>query len=270
MNKLATCLLASAVLLAGEEQWYRERPISKDAATKQAFFGDSDQMFPHFATGGGWETVLVIVNMTNRRMDFTQEFHGPDGQLIPVTFRSIPDGVVTTTSTTQGTLQPGGSFNILLTDNGGLRTGWASLDYNTSLGRLGGYATFRQRSAGRPDFEALVPLSAYDDHKFFLPIDNLEGFVTAIAIANPASIATNVKFTLLDMSGREVSNTTLALPPMGQTSFEIAKQFPATAGRVGTLYVEGTTNRLSAIGLRFNPQGAFSSVPIMNWSGMFP
>lgn len=237
---------------------------------RSTFFGTTDQIFPHFATGGGWETVLVIVNMSTRTIDFDQEFRGTDGRPAQVTFRSIPDGALTTTAFVSGTLQPGASFNILLTDNRPVtRTGWASLDYDSSLGRLGAYATFRQRVAGRPAIEALIPLSSYTDSRFYLPVDNLEGFVTAIALANPVETPTTVQMRLLDMSGREVARTSIFLGSNEQLSFVIADRFPAVAGRIGTLYVEGSTDRLSAIGIRFSSDGAFSSVPIMNWSGMF-
>src|SRR3954454_7536954 len=96
---------------------------------RNVFVPPSDQVFPHLAVGGGWETILVIVNMTNRRMDFAQSFYSPDGRPLSVTFRSIPDGAITTTAATRGTLNPGGSFNILLVDDGSaVKTGWASLD----------------------------------------------------------------------------------------------------------------------------------------------
>jgi hypothetical protein len=38
---------------------------------------------------------------------------------------------------------------------------------------------------------------------------------------------------------------------------------------VGTILFEGSTTRLSALGFRFNAGGAFATIPILNWLGMF-
>jgi hypothetical protein len=235
---------------------------------RDAYYTDSDAVFPHFAAGDSWDTILVIVNMSTRRIDFTQAFKGADGQPIEMTFRAIPGGALSTSSRTQGFLLPGGSLNVLLVNNGPLKTGWATLEYDPALGRLGAYMTFRQRVTGRPDYEALVPLSSYLDTRFFLPIDNLEGYSTAIAVANPGNIASTVRMSLLNTAGAVVATDSLTIPAQGQTAFTVVSRFPAAAGQIGTLLVEGSTTRLSGMGLRFSPSGAFSSVPIMNWEGM--
>ncbi|MDZ4799689.1 MAG: hypothetical protein SGI92_16130 [Bryobacteraceae bacterium] len=261
-------------MISGERPaTYLESSTSSYAAAtgnKPTFFGTSDAVFPHFAAGGGeWESVMVIVNLSDRLIPFQQQFRLPDGSPAELTFRSIPDGKMTTATRTDGSLPPRGSINVLLTAPGNepVKTGWISLDYDTTLGRIGGYLMFRRRFGGST-YEALVPLGAYDDTSFYMPVDNLEGFVTAIAIANPASPATRIRLTLIDLQGATVGSTEIALPGNGQSAFVLADRFPLAAGRVGTILVESSTNRMSAVGIRFNPAGAFSSVPIMNWSGM--
>jgi len=225
----------------------------------------SDQIFPHIATGSGWETVIVIVNMSAQPIDFVQRFYAQSGQPMTVTFRNYPQGELTTTAASQGRLPPGASFNFALFDSGQpLQVGWATLTYDSSQGRLGGYAIFRQRVPGRPDFEALVPLSAYDDYKFFMPFDNIQGFTTAIAIANPASNLSNrITFRFLALDGSTILTDVLDLPPNGQTAFVLSERFPAIAGRLGTLYVQSSVNRLSAMGLRFNTGGGNAQLPLI-------
>lgn len=230
-----------------------------------------DKVFPHFATGGGWETILVLVNLSAARTEFQQYFYDPNGRPLPVTFRSIPEGQLLTTSAASGVLNAGGSFNILLYDQGGpLQSGWSVLAYDAANARLGGYAIFRQRTQGRPDFEALVPLSGMDDSIFVMPYDNIEGFVTAMAILNPGSnLTSTVRVTILDKSGRTVGTDSIVLAPGRQETFIVPDRFPATRNGIGTIRFEGSTNRLSGLGFRFGSSGAFATIPIMNWAGMF-
>src|SRR5207248_2044636 len=41
-------------------------------------------VFPHFATGGGWTTQIVLVNPTDRPLSGGIEFRDPAGQLVAV------------------------------------------------------------------------------------------------------------------------------------------------------------------------------------------
>jgi hypothetical protein len=116
------------------------------------------------------------------------------------------------------------------------------------------------------------PLSPYDDYKFYMPFDNIQGFVTAISLVNPATNFTgHVTITALDLEGNFIDQTIVTMLPGTHTAFILADRL-ALANRLGTLYVKSDITRLAALGLRFNNLGgfAFSSIPIMNWSGMFP
>ncbi|MCU1336338.1 MAG: hypothetical protein JWO19_1919 [Bryobacterales bacterium] len=238
---------------------------------KSAFVGTTDQVFPHIAMGNSWETVIVILNMSNSVMNFTMRFYAEDGSPMAVTFKDYPQSNITTTTAAAGQLPPGTSFNFaLFSVTPDLRVGWATLQYDSSLGRLGGYAIFRQSVPGRPTFESLVPLSAFDDYKFYLPFDNIQGFITAIALVNPASnVSSRITITATDLNGNFIDRIFINLPPNGHLAFALTDRMPALSNRLGTLYVESDSNRLSAMGIRFNG-AAFSSIPIMNWAGMFP
>lgn|SRR3990167_1715768 len=247
---------------------------AKTPGPRAALLGQSDTILPHIATGGGWETVMVIVNLSTVSVDFTQRFFNQSGAPMQVTFRSYPDLTLTTTSVAAGHLAPGQSFNFSLFDSTpATQVGWSSLSYNATNARLGAYAIFRQFRPSGQSFEALVPVSAFDDYKFFMPFDNIQGFITAIALANPASNLTgHVTITAKDITGAFISSYTLTMPPGTQQAFSLTDRMPALANRLGTLYVESDITRLSALGIRFNGNGglAFTSVPIMNWIGMFP
>lgn len=124
---------------------------------------------------------MVIVNIGSAAIDFGLNFYDQSGKPMQVTFRTFPEGEIITTSAAQGRLLPNGSFNFALFDaTPNLKVGWAYLAYDSSAGRLGGYAAFRLKASGVIN-EALVPLSAYDDSLFMMPYDNIEGFATGIA-----------------------------------------------------------------------------------------
>src|SRR6202022_2742492 len=254
------------------------RPFDANPPTASGFKGSAasvrptDMVFPHMAIGGGWETILVIVNMSAQTVTFDQFFYDVFGRSLPVTFRTVPDNRLLTTSAAHGVLQPGGSFNILLFDSGQpLTVGWSLLSYDSTTNRLGGYSIFRllARSGRSTDFEALVPLSSTDDYKFFMPFDNLQGFITSMALVNPGSTDTLVTFRILDSSGALLGTYTRRLFAGNQTAFVLRDEFPETRNTTGVIYVEGSTGSLSALGFRFNAGLAFATIPIMNWPGMF-
>lgn len=243
-------------------------------ASVQAFFFPEDIIFPHLATGAGWETVFTLVNMSTRTVPAEILFFNQQGGELNVTIRALPSGEQAAGSAFELSLPSGGSSTFALVDTtpGQTRTGWAAVDYDTTGVRLGGFATFRQKIAGRPDFEALVPMSSYEDYIFLLPVDETQGFITALAVCNPSgTFPAVVTLEMLDTGGNTVATRTLNLAPGGHTAFPIREQFPEMAGRMGTLVVESNTDRLAGLGLRFNTAGgnSFSSVPVMNWSGLF-
>lgn len=78
----------------------------------------ADTIFPHMAIGSGWDTTMVIVNLTAQTVNYRQYFFDQSGKPLQVTFQSIPQGVVTTSTAIMGTLPPDQSFNFLLLDQG--------------------------------------------------------------------------------------------------------------------------------------------------------
>lgn len=250
-----------------------DRTISGIESSPNAYFSSDVRIFPHVVTGGSWETVIVMVNLSPVPINYKTYFYNQQGGPMSITFREFPSMNVVTTSAINSTLPPGASFNFSLFDSTpNTQVGWASIEVVTPNTSLGGYSVFRQRVAGRADFEALVPLSSYEDHRFFLPVDEIQGFVTAMAMCNPASnLSTTVLLQMLNLNGVEIARKTITLAPGEHRAFAIIDEFPEMQNRLGTLYVRGSSNRLSAIGLRFNTAGgnSFSSVPIMNSGQMF-
>jgi hypothetical protein len=230
--------------------------------------GPNDRVFPQIAAGGGWETIVVLLNL-GPRVDFTLRFYDDYGQPVPYTFRTYPEMEVVTSPAIEGYLSPRGSFNFSLYDVGDTHVAWAVLSYDTAFARMGAYTILRQFGKDRPPAEAIVPLSSTHDSRFCMPFDNIQGFTSAMAIVNPSTSTSHATVVVYDLNGAEITRDYLTLPPGNHRAFAIPAQFPSTAGTLGTIYVESDTSMLAAMGLRFNPAGAFTTVPILNYDGMF-
>lgn len=229
-------------------------------------------VFPHVAVGPDWETSFVIVNMSTASAQFTLGFFDTTGAPMTVSFTDGKAAAAATDSFLTRTLPPEGSTTITVYNDGQpLRTGFAILEPPSEDQRLGGYAVFKQRVAGRPDFEAVVPLCDYDDWAFYMPYDNSGGVDTGMALVNPSTDQTaTVDLYFMDEEGVEITKKTFALLPGEQTSFSLTAKYPELAGKRGTLYGQSSIDYLSVLGLRFNLAGggAFTSLPVMNWCGM--
>lgn len=244
---------------------------SASQAEKKLYVYGLDLIFPHIAAGGGWETEIVLVNMGLTPIEYVQEFFAPDGKELEVPVRTPDNPSTRPAAAITARIPPGRSSRVQLPNAGGTTlTGWSALTYDTSTNRLGGYALFRQKFEGRPDFETVVPLSAKDDPVFFMPFDNTGGFVTTMAIVNPSgTTGAQIEFLLVDDTGTILTNTGTLVGAGKQFSFSLPQFFPSSRAKAGVLIAESSTPFLSAFGLRFNPAGAFTTVPILNWAGMF-
>lgn len=261
-------LLAVIVGTVGGQERPREAMFSP-----RVYVQSQDKVLPQIVTGGNWETVVVILNMSTVSTNFNLNFYDENGAPLPLTFITFPDNQTVTSAAATGLLVPGGSFNFSLTKAGPLRVGWAVLTYDDTRGRLGGNAVLRQYNANNVPgaiFEAVVPFSNMNDYNFYMPFDNLQGFSTAMALVNTGSLTGHVSLTFLDNQGRPMFQDTITLRAGNHTAFSVPAQYPAVAGSFGTIYVQSDTTFLAGLGLRFNPVGPFTSVPILNWSGMFP
>ena len=246
------------------------KPYTRAADDRPAIVDLTDKIFPHVAFGGGWETSMTLVNLSATSLKPTLRFYDQSGAPMTVTLLVIPDDVQVTGSGFDVTFGPNQTISFLLRDVGqDLRIGWSNISYDATNSRIGGYAIFRQKVQDRPDFEAVVPLSSFYHYVFVIPFDNLGGFVTSMALLNPVDYPIRVSATVLDHNAIKLEISDITLAPRNQIAFSIPDRFPSTQNRIGTIRFSGNTSGLSALGLRFNPGGAFATIPVLNWSGMY-
>lgn len=233
-----------------------ERPLIVDAF---------DGVLPHWVDGGTWKTTFLITNLDTRTAYFLMYFPDNSGKVsaIPLT----GSGTVTRLG---GQLEPNQSLEFetpgtaSTLQQGAVQMFALDRPANDPSAqpvaiKLGGYAIFRQRVAGRPDFEAVVPFSPMFEQQFTLFFDNRSDYSTGVAVFNGGVSASPVTVTARDRAGNILLTDTFTLNPLQKLVFSVPDRYTALKGRAGVLQFSTTNLTLSGLGLRFNPSGSFTS-----------
>src|SRR3954451_9394546 len=80
---------------------------------------DNARIFPFWASGGGWESSITLINVFESCIGYRLSFRGGNGQPVQVAYRTA-DGRVTASDTIQGTLGDDSSATFVLPDAGAL------------------------------------------------------------------------------------------------------------------------------------------------------
>lgn len=233
--------------------WLLSLPLTSQTRKAINVFS-GDEVIPQFVAGGGWRTSVTLVNMSDTAASFPVEFFTDAGQPLRVPIETL--GNVTGVQITLPSKQ---TMTFSTGDLPDLVQGWAFADLPTGQ-RIGGFATFRQRAPGRPDFEAVVPISSqFEDHSFLL-FDNTAGFSTGISLVNPSrSTITTVTVNVRDENGNRLLLDQFSLPVRTKQVFSMPDRWRESAGKRGSIEISATPGDFVVLGLRFNPGGAFTS-----------
>ena len=212
-------------------------------------------VLPQFADGqapnGDWKTLILFTNPHDREIRVDMVVYSQEGVELDSALRFSRilrprETALYESSAASATV----------------RQGWASID---ASGEITMSAIYRQRVAGRPDFEAAV-LPRIPTTRLVAPFDNRTGLVTSIALVNPRDVRANLDITVRNDTGIVVGTRRIPLEPKRHTSFALTDLFPLTVGARGSVEVVGRTDggqltEFGAIGFRFNQTGAFASLP---------
>jgi len=218
---------------------------------------------PQVASGAGWMTTFTIANTGTSPVTIRLNYWGDDGKelTLPMSFPQSPS------DSTQGasldrSIAAGATLLIEseVPASSPALVGWAEL---LSSAPISGLAVFRQRSGDGLEQEAAVPLESRSASRYLLQFDNSSGYATGLAAANHTAHPVVLMVILRDESGHQIGAETLTLPAKGHTSFDLKSRWPALANRRGTIEVEGPSpGSVSILGLRFHPQGPFTTLPV--------
>lgn len=183
-------------------------------------------------------------------MSFPVTFVGDDGS--PLSVSSVGGSSTTVSLAARGTVI------IEAPDAGPLNQGYVSLSLPAGVE---GYGVFRSNAPGRADQEAVVPISGTSSQTSTLIWDDTN-FVTAVAIANPSSVATTVSISVWDTTGNLIGTSSVALGANSKTA-AIMRNLPglaAMAGNRGSADFTVAVGSVAVLGLRADGP-AITSIP---------
>jgi hypothetical protein len=209
------------------------------------------QVLSQFTFGGGWYTALYFTNTGTSPVSFSINFTSDAG--VPLIVPSLGASTTTVNIPARGTA-------IIEAFNSGAQQsqGYAVVQLP---GGVTGYGIFRQTIAGRPDQEAVVPLTGTSTTTSTMIYDDTN-FTTTFSMANLSSSPIAVTITARNNLGQIIGSTVVAVVPNGKYA-NILRSLSGLGGMAGSRgSVDFTTNtgNISVLGLRFG-NVAFTSVP---------
>ncbi len=239
-----------------------------------------DIIFPHIVAGSSWTTRITLVNMESVPARGSLIFTDTQGEELALNFQGQTGAI----SLLEYEVPGNGAISIETVPGADLQQGYGLLVADPPFGngrKVSGIAVFRQSVDGRPDFEAAVPLSPITERRFRMPFDNTGGYQTGIALTafgldsmgELSLTPTRIEAEYWDESGVRIGSASFHIPGFGQEAFALVTKFPTLSGRRGVIEFRCSKELMAAIGLRFSPGGAFTSLPpssLLEWHGPPP
>lgn len=238
-------------------QLHTQQAISTQAHKDVVVF-IGDTVLPQIVDGASWKTTLKFVNLENHTVVFKVLFFSDNGTDLALPILGVGPATINLTVT----LPTANSITIETAGTADqLAQGWASMVKTVSTDSVGGFAIFRQRIPGIPDQEAVVPIVNQFSSHFVLLFDN-QGFVTAVALANPTGSAVAIPVNIRNEQGSIIDQRSFALGAFSHAAFALPEQWASTAGGRGTIEFITSGFGVGALGLRFNGS-AFTSFDVL-------
>jgi hypothetical protein len=208
-----------------------------------------NRVMPQLVFGGGWSTRVYFSNISSSTKQVQLRFYDNNGLPLPVGGSSTASLDIPSGSTT----------DVEAPDLGGLVQGWATFDLQEGVD---GYAVFRQRAAGRPDQEAVVPFVTYTGSKWTMTWDERAGVRAGVAAVNlDTARSVSVAVTVKDNQGAVLFNGALPVLASGQKYvFLLRDVVPTVNGRYGVAEFVPSTGQIAILGLRFDDGGALTTI----------
>lgn len=221
-------------------------------------YGPSDLYFAHIADGGGYKTILLLLNAGNSPLVADLEIMQPDGTPWPLALNG-------TAAELRAVSIPAHGLSVYESSNLSPQTvtGWARVA--RSNGPLTGSVVYAHQ--GQKISEAGINPS-FPANQFRLSIDTCNGFHHGLAIANPNGVEIQATLTLLDDRGRSVGQSRLNLGAWHQVAMLENQLFPEVSAEVwqnfiGSVQVQSPEGFLLGTTLRFDPNVSFfASTPV--------
>jgi hypothetical protein len=211
----------------------------------------------HIASGGGWQTVLTLVNTGAISAQAQLKFYDQQGNPMTVPLLFPQTGATGSMSSVSQTLAAGASL-LIQTQGPASQSSQVGSAQLTTTGEVSGFAIFQ--NSGQ---EAVVPLEAGAVNSYTLVFDNTNNLATGVALANSSTSQISIPVTLRDDTGAALGTGSISLPAHGHTSFMLTDQFPAAANVRGSVEFDSGGGPFGVIGIRATATGAYTTIPAM-------
>jgi Putative binding domain, N-terminal len=227
--------------------------------------GTNGGSIAHLATGNGWQTTFVLVNVGSNAAQVNLNFFDDNGSplALPLSFPQPGGGAATRTPAVNHLLPAGAT---LIVESAAPETDTAPTVGSAQLttnGNVGGFVIFRYNLDGQ---EAVVPLESRNANAYILAFDNTGDISTGVAINSVATQVVNIPVMVRDATGAPIAADTITLVPNGHLSFTLGSgKYPATAGIRGTIEFDTPGNaQIGVLGIRI-PAAAhtFTTLPAL-------
>lgn len=215
--------------------------------------------FPHFASGGGWQTSFTLINRGYGQSNGYLNFYDENGNALAFAERPgnfserAGDFGALAPAAMQTAASPGGSDTNPLQGSARLITN----------GAVSAYEIFRL-PASQGYLEAFALPETRSLSSYMLPFDTTGGYEYGIALTSSSGLGGSVSIAATDAAtGAVLFSDSIPAPSLGHTSFVLTGRYPALANTRGVLgfttFFAGQSNVLA---LRLKPGLSITSVPV--------
>lgn len=218
---------------------------------------------PQIAYGGGWETKIVITNLSSTPEPVTLNYYdgaaATNGQPLMVPFGGVP------TSQQSLTIPANGQQEIVPDFQGStLFVGWAGITYNELSVKIQGVFIQGTNQAVAPIVSLSQPciIGFPTSAPLAMPFDQTGPADSAYAFANTLSTPVAMTLTFYDQNGNSIGPTPplqIQIPGFGHTQFDIRSnsQLQQLSNTKGTMQIAGAG--VVPLGFKFSSGPIFTT-----------
>lgn len=223
------------------------------------------RIISHIVSGGGWKTIITLVNTGLAPISVTLQFRNDRGVPLDLPLALEEDIFFTERVGSQLTVSLAPYATGVVESEGPANSptllGWADLTVPNPV-TLTGSVRFRHMDEDGSVSESSLAIGTASLPGLIMPFDNSDGYTTGVSFVNPNSAFTTVKVIVRDFLGILLDTRLYGVAANGHVVFDLGSDFVQAAHNRGFIEFQ-TLDRIpiTGIGLRFAPSGHFTTLP---------
>jgi SAM-dependent methyltransferase len=225
-------------------------------------------VLPHIAAGGAWQCAIHLINTGKTPIETALNFYASSGRRKYWVLRAE---VESGSEHGHFTLEPHATLRVDLAQGAGEEiSGWVEILTTGTLatGTIGAYAELLYTSSSGVRSQLTIPMVRAERQRLQLAFDNSAGNRTGMALLNVPGAEEfpltahlqELALVVRDELGQWIETRQFPLQPGRHKAFMLADEIPATAGRRGTIEIQGA-GPIGGVSLRMSAQEIFVLLP---------